>query len=1030
MSEPSFTGRTRKRTTSRRVVFADKASRFLITTGGIGTIIAVVAICVFLVYVVFPLFRPGQISPARSEPLAAGRTPAILASAIDEYDLMSWELFDDGTLRVHRLDPWEEVREFHPFEGGTLPVASAFEIGRGQAVFGFEDGSVRLGTIAFHATYLPEKPEPEALRDLEVGQTRIYEGGIVERTPEDQLRLQRLEVALDEPMEREAKAPVHALDVSVIERGDQKEPQIVVLDTEGRLTVYRTRKKKNLLTGKVRVTLTPSRLPYEHPAGETLPQRVFISALGDVVYLIWDDGRLLRYTKSPQTGKWALAEKRDLVPAEGATITVSGFLIGKGSLVVGDTTGRVAVWFRARPEEGVASGTADGFRFTAAHVLAEEGGPPATALAASSRSRLLIVGFANGDLRTVFVTNEHDVVTAHAGTGPITRLALSPRETVILATTPEGFRIWQLDAGYPDVTLSSLFLPQWYEGHGGPEQSWQSTGLTNEFEPKLGLMPLIMGTLKATFYSLLFGVPIALLAAIFTSEFLSTRVKVPIKSTIEVMASLPSVVLGFLAALVIAPFVQDVVPTVVLSFLTIPAMFLLGAYLWQLLPHSLTLRLGLGVRFVVMGAFLVIGVLLASAVGPTLERTFFWVADHQTSVSFVARADGGDEAGTGNAAPDVVLDENLAKLDDEELTTAIRLKAGFEIPAALSEDEPKRAAALEKLRAEPLTFHDGSWRTTYEPGRDFELLQVREVPAEDGVVEPVSLASLGAPLLVRRLPGSRLDLVVDGDTEAQRAAKALYLGLGRKPDIEAWLADPARGPATGGWFLLTLPLMGLLAIFVMGQFVRPWLRSRTSHLGRTQVAALDLVRFLAGGVLMLGTAWGLAVVLTAMGLDTRGALFGTYVQRNALVVGFVMGFAIIPIIYTLAEDALSSVPSHLREGSLGAGATPWQTAMRIIVPTAMSGLFSAVMIGLGRAVGETMIVLMAAGNTPIMQWNPFNGFRTLAANIAVELPEAVRGSSHYRTLFLCALALFAMTFVINTFAEAVRQRFRKRAYQL
>src|SRR5262245_25119842 len=157
---------------------------------------------------------------------------------------------------------------------------------------------------------------------------------------------------------------------------------------------------------------------------------------------------------------------------------------------------------------------------------------------------------------------------------------------------------------------------------------------------------------------------------------------------------------------------------------------------------------------------------------------------------------------------------------------------------------------------------------------------------------------------------------------------------------------------------------------------------------------------------------------------------GPYSQRNALVVGFIMGFAIIPIIYTIAEDALSSVPEHLRSGSLATGATPWQTATRIVIPTAMSGLFSAVMIGMGRAVGETMIVVMATGNTPVLEWNVFNGFRTLSANIAVELPEAVKDSSHYRTLFLAALVLFVMTFLLNTIAEMVRLRFRRRAYQL
>jgi len=143
-----------------------------------------------------------------------------------------------------------------------------------------------------------------------------------------------------------------------------------------------------------------------------------------------------------------------------------------------------------------------------------------------------------------------------------------------------------------------------------------------------------------------------------------------------------------------------------------------------------------------------------------------------------------------------------------------------------------------------------------------------------------------------------------------------------------------------------------------------------------------------------------------------------------------MGFAVITIIYTLSDDALSSVPEHLRSASLGCGATLWQTAIRVVLPVAMSGIFSAVMIGLGRAVGETMIVVMAAGNTPVMDINVFNGLRALSANIAVELPEAVKDGTLYRMLFLAALSLFVVTFVLNTVAEIIRMRFRKRAFQL
>ncbi|MEL7557596.1 ABC transporter permease subunit [Stutzerimonas chloritidismutans] len=149
-------------------------------------------------------------------------------------------------------------------------------------------------------------------------------------------------------------------------------------------------------------------------------------------------------------------------------------------------------------------------------------------------------------------------------------------------------------------------------------------------------------------------------------------------------------------------------------------------------------------------------------------------------------------------------------------------------------------------------------------------------------------------------------------------------------------------------------------------------------------------------------------------------------QRNALVIGIAMGFAVIPTIYSIAEDAVFSVPRSLTLGSLALGATPWQTLTRVVLLTASPGIFSALMIGMGRAVGETMIVLMATGNTPIMEANIFEGMRTLAANVAVEMPESEVGSTHYRVLFLAAMVLLMFTFVMNTLAELIRQRLRRK----
>jgi len=149
-------------------------------------------------------------------------------------------------------------------------------------------------------------------------------------------------------------------------------------------------------------------------------------------------------------------------------------------------------------------------------------------------------------------------------------------------------------------------------------------------------------------------------------------------------------------------------------------------------------------------------------------------------------------------------------------------------------------------------------------------------------------------------------------------------------------------------------------------------------------------------------------------------------QRNSLVVGFMMGFAVIPIIFTIAEDALSNVPRELTSASLALGASRWQTALHVVLPTGSAGIFSACMIGFGRAVGETMIVLMATGNTAVMDFNIFTGFRALSANIAVELPEAPHGGTLYRALFLGAFLLFAFTFAINTVAEVLRQHLRQK----
>ncbi|HET9137506.1 MAG TPA: phosphate ABC transporter permease subunit PstC [Candidatus Kapabacteria bacterium] len=156
-------------------------------------------------------------------------------------------------------------------------------------------------------------------------------------------------------------------------------------------------------------------------------------------------------------------------------------------------------------------------------------------------------------------------------------------------------------------------------------------------------------------------------------------------------------------------------------------------------------------------------------------------------------------------------------------------------------------------------------------------------------------------------------------------------------------------------------------------------------------------------------------------------IMGYQYRLNSFVGGIAMSFAIIPIIYTISEDALTAVPNALRDASTALGATKWQTAFRVILPSAIPGVFAAIILGFGRAFGETMIALMATGNASLSSANPFEPVRTFAATIGAEMAEVVFGDQHYGVLFLIGALLFIFTFTLNALVEFyVRKRLIKR----
>jgi phosphate transport system permease protein len=154
---------------------------------------------------------------------------------------------------------------------------------------------------------------------------------------------------------------------------------------------------------------------------------------------------------------------------------------------------------------------------------------------------------------------------------------------------------------------------------------------------------------------------------------------------------------------------------------------------------------------------------------------------------------------------------------------------------------------------------------------------------------------------------------------------------------------------------------------------------------------------------------------------------GVPYRLNAIVGGIGLSLAVIPIVFSIAEDALSAVPKTLREASLALGSTEWQTAYRVMLPAAAPGVFAAVLLGIGRAFGETMIAIMATGNAPLSSFSPFEPARTVAATIGSEMGEVVWGSEHYGVLFLLGVLLFVFSFGLNAVTELyVKTRFIKR----
>jgi phosphate transport system permease protein len=740
-----------KKTHYQKVYRADRWARRFITAGGYGIIASIIAILLFLVYQSLPLAEGASIKELFS--FSIGKTSTrVLLTGVDAYQEVLYTLDEGGMVQFYRVADNKLIQEEKLPLGAEEKILSAAKGGLNQELFavGTDSGRIITGEVRFSARF------------TEKGRTIVPSFSVLEtwNVP-----------GIGEPGEENLPAAdtiPHHVERIAFTRNEDYARFYAWIDHRGQLLVriFDADEDEEIvhnLSGSI---------------GESPVSALTVSQNGENLIAAREDGKLYWFSLDD----FENLELKDQWHAFETPVSGLNYLLGDQAIAVGNTEGAVEVWFPVRTPANL-------LKFRRIHTF--ENHPAAVIQVYSSpRNRNFLTIDAKGSARLHYSTTGKTQLKFKPAEYPIYAGSFAPKsDGILVIDSHRQFSLYHLDNPHPETTLKTLFGKVWYEGYPEPEFVWQSTGGSDEFESKLSLIPLIFGTLKGTLYAMLFSLPIAILAAIYVSQFAPAWLSRSVKPTVEIMAALPSVVIGFLAGLYFSPLFEEYLVTTFAFITFLPVIFIISIYLWRLVPEEKWVRTPRGGEILYALSILVVTLVLALIMGKPLENLLF----------------------------------------------------------------------------------EGSF--------------------------------------------------------------------------QQWLY----------------------------------------------------------------TNWNM-----------------TYETRNSFVVGFALGFAVIPIIFTVAEDALANVPESLTSASLALGASRWQTVRRVVIPAASGGIFAATMLGLGRAVGETMIVLMATGNTPILDLSPFNGFRAMSACIAVEIPEAPVGGTLYRVLFLTALLLFIFTFILNTISSIIGERLRKK----
>ena len=501
-SDSKFARRRRAR------ALKDKAATGGITVGGITVIIAIVLIFFYLLSEVIPLFQGASMERQASYSVPAKEAGKSVFVTMEEQAEIGLRVTDQGQAVFFNTKDGSVADQFALAIPEGVQVTSFTTATKASNVLalGLSDGTALLFRHKYRITYPNDQRHIAPLIEYPYG---------------------------EEPLVIDASgAPLTKLML----RDDEDTMLVSAIDDNGKLKAVRFQKEEDFITEEITLEAETLDFPVTgktiSQAGVTIDQR-WLFAIDEsnalVVFRLGDEVEL--------------HSQLDLIP--GSVVTEMKFLLGGISLLLGDDQGRLSQWFLVRDEQ---LGWKLSFirDFDALSGAIEHIEP-------EHRRKGFVAVDSQGQMSIYNTTARRTVYSQSLADDSVAMVGISPRANALLVEDAQGqLHFWHIDNEHPEISWSSLWQKVWYESYPEPDYIWQSSASTNDFEPKMSLMPLTFGTLKAAFYAMLLAAPLAICGAIYTAHFMAPAMRRKVKPLIELMEALPTVILGFLAGLMVS----------------------------------------------------------------------------------------------------------------------------------------------------------------------------------------------------------------------------------------------------------------------------------------------------------------------------------------------------------------------------------------------------------------------------------------------------------------------------------------------